>query len=75
MVARKVPGDSDVPCVRKHRRAVRAAGNGRLARVSTLLTSVGRPPTPSSNGRGGLSVGLAGPPLITRTAAVSSPAT
>ncbi len=38
--------------------------NGRLASVSTLLTSVGRPSTPSSNGRGGLSVGLAGPPLI-----------
>ena len=33
------------------------------------------PPTPRSNGRGGVSVGFAGPPSRKRTSAVSSPAT
>ena len=42
---------------------------------STFATSVGRPWTPTSYGRGGLRVGLASPPSIARTTAVSSPAT
>jgi hypothetical protein len=45
------------------------------ARVSTFCTSVGRPPTPFSNGRGGIDVGSATPSLTLCTAADSSPAT
>ena len=74
MVARNVPGDTGVPWERNAAEPS-LCRKGRLASVSTLLTSVGRSATPASNGRGGLSVGLAGPPLIARTAAVSSPAT
>src|SRR6478672_4847166 len=52
MVARSVPGSSMVPHARNQ------AGPhwmiwARWAAVSTLITSVGRPPTPRSNTRGG----------------------
>src|ERR1700720_4132279 len=73
MVTSRVPGDRGVPCSRNAAEPC-CWMKGRLARVSTLLTRVGRPATPDSNGRGGLSVGLTGPPLSARTAAVSSPA-
>ncbi len=57
----------------------RPAPTGRSGRraptVSTLITSVGRPPTPRSKTRGGLAVGLASPPLRRLTSALSSPAT
>ena len=43
--------------------------------VSTFWISVGRPPTPRSNGRGGVAVGFAGPPFSQWTSALSSPAT
>ena len=62
-------------------RAVRRRASGReamsaiRARVSTLETRVGRSSTPCSKGRGGFAVGRAGPPLILRTTALSSPAT
>ena len=46
-----------------------------LASVSTFWTSVGRPRTPRSNGRGGTKAGLAGPPFSHCTSALSSPAT
>ncbi len=45
------------------------------ANVSTLLTSVGWPATPRSNGRGGTYSGTAGPPLRKFTRADSSLAT
>ena len=44
-------------------------------RASRRCDERGRPSTPSSKGLGGLSLGSAGPPLMARTAAVSSPAT
>ena len=49
--------------------------SARLASVSTFWMSVGRPRTPRSNGRGGVKVGLAGPPFSQCTSALSSPAT
>src|SRR5262245_30411613 len=61
-VIRNVPGDRPVPAARKASAPIRASTD-RLARVSTFDTSVGRPATPDSYGRGGLSVGFAGPPL------------
>ena len=42
--------------------------SARCASVSTFCTSVGRPPTPRSNGYGGLSVGFAARPATARRA-------
>src|SRR5581483_3100295 len=62
---RKVPGEVSVPSSRNHA-APRWAIDAAWARVSTLLTNVGRPSIPSSNGRGGFTRGRAGPPLMQR---------
>ena len=68
-----LPGSSAVPMARNQRgpyRAIRA----RWASVSTFCTSVGAPPTPRSDTRGGTNVGTAGPPLSRFTSADSWPA-
>ena len=56
------PGADAVP-TQRNQLAPQRLISARLARVSTLLTRVGRPRTPRSNGRGGVNPGKAGPPL------------
>ena len=73
MVSSAVPRVSPRPASRNHRSPKRAI-SAAWARVSTFWTSVGRPSTPRSNGRGGFDVGRASPSLTKWTAADSSPA-
>ena len=69
-----VPGASGDPACRNQAEPYRAM-SATWASVSTFATRVGRRATPRSNGRGGVTVGLASPPLSQLISAVSSLAT
>ena len=69
-----MPGCDAEPSARNQSAPWRAI-NAMCASVSTLQTSVGRPRTPRSNGRGGTVVGSRGPPLRCAIRAVSWPLT
>ena len=68
------PGSSAVPTDRNHDAPYRAI-SARCARVSTFCTSVGLPPRPRSDSRGGVAAGAGTPRSIQRTTALASPPT
>ncbi len=74
MVSSAEPGAACVP-TELNQSGPYLAIRARCASVSTLFTSVGRPPTPRANGRGGTNTGSAEPPLRKFTSADSSLAT
>src|SRR6266508_3228369 len=73
-VARNVPGSSGVPSSRNQAAPWRTS-NARWASVSTFCTRVGRPCTPLSTTRRGVSLGSAARPSTADTTADSSPET